>query len=408
MLDPQRIRENPEALKSALKNRNMDSDLAEAFLRVDNAWREVINEVDTLRAELNRLSKERNIEAAKAVKIKIKTGEEALRTLTVERNTRLKELPNIPSESAPIGKSEVDNVVIRVHGEPNAKKADYLEIAERMDLIDINRAGKVAGSRFGYLKNEAVILEFALVRYALDMAMAKGFIPVVPPVLVKPEMLVGMGKQKFIKDEDAFFLEKDNLYLAGSSEHTIGPMHADEVFDDNDMPKKYVGFSTCFRREAGSYGKDTRGILRVHQFDKVELFAFVKPEESDKEHGGLVALQESLLQGLELPYRVVEVVTGDMGFGDIRQFDLETWMPSENRYRETNSASNTGDYQARGIGTKYRAADGKPAYVHMLNATAIAIGRIIIAILENHSQSDGSVTIPKALRSYTGFDVIRR
>ncbi len=413
MLDINLIRKNPEIVRKALQDRGMNPKLAGDFLSLDEEWRKLTAQIDEERARLNKLSKERNVEEGRKTKERVKDLESQIKILEKNREELLYKFPNIPFPDVPVGKDEKDNRVIRELGtRGKGLGKDYLTLAQELDLIDVGRASKVTGSRFGYLKREAALLEFALVQLAFETVVKEGFIPVIPPVMLKPEMLKGMGKIKFIEDKDAFYLPDDNLYLAGSAEHTIGPMHAAEVFEEKDLPRRYVGFSTCFRREAGSYGKDTRGILRVHQFDKVELFSFVKPEDSEKEHQFLVALQEKLMRALELPYRVVEVCTGEMGFGDAKQIDIEAWLPSEGRYRETHSASNTTDFQSRGLNIKYKAGTRDKGlgtrYVHTLNATAFAIGRTLIAILENHQTEKGTVKIPKALQKYLSFKEIKK
>jgi seryl-tRNA synthetase len=266
------------------------------------------------------------------------------------------------------------------------------------------------------LKKEAVFLEFGLLKLALDNLIPHGFIPVVPPVMIRPEVYKGMGRLTESQKEERYFLKNDNLYLVGSAEHTIGPIHMNDIFSSDQLPMRYVGFSTCFRREAGSYGRDTKGILRVHQFDKVEMFSYAMPEDSEKEHEFLLSMQEMLMQSIEIPYRVVEICTGDMGFTDARQYDIESWLPGEGKYRETQSCSNTTDFQSRGINVKFkkkgdpvRRAQGKQKgeFVHMLNATAFAIGRTIISILENNQTKDGSVQIPAVLQDYVGTKEIK-
>ncbi len=406
MLDPNRIRENPDEVRASLAKRGMKESLADDFLATDEKWRMLQQSIGETRAELNRLSKERKVEQAKTVKLKIKELESALASVEPERDTLLTQFPNLLSSDVPVGKDDSANVVLKTIGDARASTGkDYLTLAQELDLIDIERAGKVSGSRFGYLKREAVLLEFALIKLAMDVLTKEGFIPVIPPVLIKPEMLMGMGKAKFIADGDAFHLPEDKLYLVGSSEHSIGPMHAGEIFDEKNLPRRYVGFSTCFRREAGSYGKDTRGILRVHQFDKVEMFSITTPEQSEEEHQFLLSQQERLMQMLKLPYRVVANCSGDTGFDTARQFDIETWLPGEGRYRETHSTSNTTDFQSRGVNIKYRKTDGTTEFVHMLNGTAFS-QRPIIAILENCQQPDGSVRVPDVLVPYTGFTEI--
>jgi len=276
----------------------------------------------------------------------------------------------------------------------------------------------VSGSRFGYLKHEAPLLEFALVQFVFSRLMneefiarviagknlslsPKPFIPLIPPVMIRPEAFRAMGRLDPGQEEERYFLPKDNLYLVGSAEHTTGPMHMEEIFEEAALPHRHVAFSTCFRREAGSYGKDTRGILRVHQFDKIELFSFSNPHTSNDEHELLLGIQEELMKELKIPYRVIFVCTGDMGWPDAKQYDIEAWFPGQGEYRETHSASNTTDFQARRLGIKYRkSADGKTELLHMLNATGIAIGRTLIAILENYQQKDGSVKVPSVLLPY--------
>lgn len=408
MLDIKLLREEPDRVKRGIKAKGANPKLVDNFLALDEKWRRITKELDDLRAEQKKLSEARKIEEAKALKEKIKKKEEKTQAVAAERDAILEQLPNLPFDDVPIGKDESANKVLREVGEkPDFSFApkDYMELAATLDLIDTEKAAEVAGTRFGYLKNEAVLLEFALVQLAFETLVKDGFSPVLPPVMVRGEIMRGMGKTKFIEEGDAFYLPEDKLYLAGSSEHTIGPLHMHEVLDEKELPKRYVGFSTCFRRESGSYGKDTKGILRVHQFDKVEMLSFAKPEESEKEHTFLLALIEKLMQRLALPYRVVELCTGDMTWADARQYDIETWMPGQGKYRETHSISNTTDFQARGINTKYRKR-GQTEFVHMLNATAFAIGRILIAIIENNQTKDGRINVPKALQKYVGKEVI--
>lgn len=408
MLDINYIRKNPEAVKEGIAKKNTDPKLVDRFLRLDEEWRKTTQALDTLKAEQNavtrELAKERHqdlISRAQVLKKRINQLAEDKKALEEKRDGILEQLPNLPFPDAPVGASEKENVVLREVGERKKfafPPKDYLELAEQLGIIDVKKAAEVSGSRFGYLVGDAALLEFALVRFAFDVLVKKGFIPVVPPVMVKPEIMKGMGKRKFIEDEDAFFLEKDNLYLVGSAEHSIGPLHMNEKIPAQELPKRYVAFSTCFRREAGSYGKDTRGILRVHQFDKVEMFSFTAPDESEREHTFLLSLQETFMQKLGIPYRVLELSTGDMGFADARQYDVEAWFPASGEYRETHSASNTTDYQARGLGVKIEGG----GYAHMLNATGFAIGRTVIAIIENFQTKKGTVKIPECLWEYMG------
>lgn len=441
MLDIKFIRENPEKVKAALAHRNVTGVDLDRLLRLDQKRRSLIAEVDSLQAEQNRNSEEVAkakrekdeaaarilLEKAVEIKVEIQKLQPDLEFTQREYDELMVRFPNIPADDVPVGKSEKDNVVIRevwfegeamrVREEPYAireekekkfippwpyqsQPGDYFKIAEQLDWIDTERAAKVSGARFGYLKRAAVLIEFALVELAFKTLLKEGFIPVVPPVLVKPEMLRAMGKTKFIEDDDAFYLPVDDRYLVGSAEHTLGPMHAGETFAAGDLPRRYLAFSSCFRREAGSYGKDTRGILRVHQFDKLEMFSFVNPEESGREHDFLLFCQERLMQQLRIPYRVLLLSTGDMGWVDVKQYDVEAWLPGQGRYRETHSVSNTGDFQARGINARYKTPGGENEFVHMLNATAFAIGRMIIAIIENYQRQDGTVAIPEALKPY--------
>lgn len=313
--------------------------------------------------------------------------------------------PNPPQPDVPIGDDESANVTEREVGKKPKLSApqDYLNVAESLGLIDMKRAGKVSGPRFGYILGPLAQLEFALVQYAQKILLTPkhGFTLVVPPVMIKAENMAAMGYLSGGGEDETYHFAKDDLYLVGTSEQSIGPMHRDEVFVEADLPKRYLSFSTCFRREAGSYGKDTKGILRVHQFDKLEMFSITLPEKSDAEHEFLLAMEERLMQGLELPYRVVKLCTGDLGWPSARTYDIETWMPGQGVYRETHSTSTTTDYQSRALNIKVKRGDTKE-YVHMLNGTAFAIGRTLIAIIENYQQADGSITVPKVLQPYMG------
>lgn len=411
MLDIKFIRENSDIVKDAAKKKAMDIDI-DRVLELDSEHRKTLQVVESLRAEQNRVSeiiagdgeqKDIRIEEMRQVKENLQNQEAYLKTIDAELKELLKEVPNVPFDDVPVGPDESANVVLREEGskpEFSFKPQDYMEIATGNGWIDIERAAKVSGTRFGYIKGDLALLEFAIVRYAMEFLVKEGFIPVLPPVLVKPEYMEAMGFLHGEGKDDVYYLEKDNLYLVGTSEQAIGPMHANETFKSEDLPKRYVGFSTCFRREAGSYGKDTRGILRVHQFDKVEMVVFAHPDKSREEHKYLLSLNEKMMKELKLPYRVLHISTGDMGMAKAEQFDIETWIPSENTYRETHSASNTTDFQARRLNIKFD-DDGK-RYVHMLNDTVFAIGRTLIAIIENYQTKDGKVEVPKALQPYLG------
>jgi seryl-tRNA synthetase len=316
-----------------------------------------------------------------------------LRGVEERLDVALAALPNLPDESAP----DSDEVVREV-GEAGKGGRDHLELLG--DLVDLEAGARVAGSRFAYLKGPLVLLEFALVRWALDVLGERGFTPVVPPVLVREEALYGTG---FLPDteQQIYRVPDDDLYLAGTSEVPLASLHGSQILDEDSLPLRYAGFSTCFRREAGAAGKDTRGIFRVHQFDKVEMFTFVRPEESPDEHERLLAIQEEILQALELPYRVVNIAVDDLGASAAKKYDLEAWLPGQERYRELTSCSNTTDFQARRLDARYRPAEGKgPRHLHTLNGTAVAVGRTIIALAENGQQEDGTVSIPEVLHSY--------
>lgn len=419
MLDIKFIRQNPDKVKEGCRKRGLKVDI-DKILIIDEERRKYLKDVEFLRGEQNRVSdliakemdpkkKEEEISKAQEIKDEIRKDDRILRGLNEELKRLMLEIPNLPFEDVPVGKDERDNVILREVGKKQGfdfELNDYLTLAEKLDLIDVKRAAKVSGPRFGYLKKEAVLLEFALVELVLKTLIPKGFIPVVPPVMIKPEIARGMGYPKEYEGEEAYFIEKDNLFLIGTAEHSLAGMHANEIFEEKELPRRYLGFSTCFRREAGSYGKDTRGILRVHQFDKIEMFSFCKEKDSRKEHQFFLEIEEYLMRKLELPYRVVRICSGDLGFPAALQYDIETWLPSEGRYRETHSTSNCTDFQARRLNIRWRDEDGKFHFVHTINGTAFAIGRTIIAIIENYQQKDGSIKIPKVLAKYLGKDKI--
>lgn len=402
MINIDLLREDPDKFKKALELKQLDKSLVDKFLELDKKWRGKVSELDAIRGEKNKLGEDKR-EKGRELKEKGKSLGSDIDVLAKERDVILEQIPNVPASDAPVGENDTENVVIKEVGEKttfNFEPKDYLALAD--GLIKIEKASEVAGSRFGYILGDLALLEFALVKLAMDKLLPHGFVPVIPPVMIKPEVMKAMGKVKFIEAGDAFYLPKDDWYLIGSSEHTIGPIHMNETINYKEMPRRYVGFSTCFRREAGSYGKDTKGILRVHQFDKIEMFSFSLPEKSDEELLFLVARQEEMLQALKLPYRVVDICAGDMGFGDYKQIDLETWLPGQGKYRETHSASNTTDFQSRGINVKFKDDKGAKDYVHTLNATAFAIGRILIAIMENYQTEKGTIVVPVALCDYVG------
>ena len=413
MLDLKEIRRDPEAARAALDRRHAAEALDEV-LALDARRRELLPELEGGRARQN--------EASKRIPELQKAGEDASRAIAEMRELapRVKRLegevadvqgrlgaalagvPNLPDPSAP----EREDVVLREEGEAGASGADHLELLG--GWIDLERGARVAGSRFAYLKGPLVMLELALVRFALETVQAHGFMPTIPPVLVREEAMYGTG---FLPDteQQIYRLAEDDLYLVGTSEVPLAALHAGEILEEEELPRRYAGFSPCFRREAGAAGKDTRGIFRVHQFDKVEMFAFVSPEDSGDEHERLLAIEEELLGALEIPYRVVNIAAWDLGASAAKKYDLEAWLPGQERYRELTSCSNTTDYQARRLDARYRpAAGGGPRHLHTLNGTAVAVGRTIIAIVENHQQPDGTVAVPAVLQGFGAPSTISR
>jgi len=407
MLDINFIRQNKEKIKKGVKDKGYDSKIVDRLLKIDKTRRQLISDIEKLRAERNKLTRE-DVQKGKKIKETLRRLEPDLKAVKEEFKKILYQIPNLPSEDVHEGKDEFDNKEIKKWGKVpkfSFKIKSHFELGEDLDLIDTKRAGKVSGARFGYLKNEAVILEFALINLAFEVLLKEKFSPIIPPALISLDSMRGMG---YLENEgigEMYILEKDKLVLVGTAEQSLGPMHKDEVFNEKDLPKRYVGFSPCFRREAGSYGKDTKGILRVHQFNKIEMFSFVNPKDSDKEHEYLLSLEEKLMQELEIPYRIIKMCSGDLGDPAARKYDIEAWFPSEKKYRETHSTSACTDYQSRRLNIKYRKKSGELDFVYTLNGTAFS-ERPILAILENYQQKDGCVLVPKVLQKYTGFKKI--
>jgi len=414
MLDLRLIRSDPERVKQALARRGAAESVDE-LLALDARRRELLPEIEGAQAERKTLSKQvgeakqRGEEAddlvarVQGLKGTIESGKAELEKVDEDLRRVALELPNLPDPSAPDGMTEEDAELIREVGERPSfdfQPRDHLEIGSDLGLIEMEAAARVSGSRFAYLMGDLVLLELALVRYAIEIAREEGHEPVVPPVLVREEALVGTGFLPGDRDQ-IYELPKDDLYLVGTSEVTLAGLHADEIIDAERLPIRYSGLSTCFRREAGAAGRDTRGIFRVHQFDKVEMFSFVEPSTSAEEHERLLAIEERILSELEIPYRVVAVAAGDLGAPAAKKYDCEAWFPSQDRYRELTSCSNTTDYQARRLSCRYRSADGEsPEMVHTLNGTAVAVGRTIIALIENRQDRDGGFTLPNILHSF--------
>jgi seryl-tRNA synthetase len=410
VLDLRAIREDPGPARAALARRGAAEALDE-LLELDSRRRELLPEVESRRAAQNRASDEiaarkragddagEVIERMRGVSAELKRLGSELAEVEERRDRLAATLPNLPHPEAPDG-GEEDAVTVREVGDRPSFEfdlRDHLELGLEHGWIEVEKAAAASGSRFAYLLGDLVMVELALIRFAIDTVRGEGFEPVVPPVLVREGPLYATGF--FPGEREMIYeIERDQLFLAGTSEVPLAALHADEILDAAELPRRYAGISTCFRREAGAAGKDTRGIFRVHQFDKVEMFSFVEPRESEAEHKRLLAIEERILSALELPYRVVEIAVGDLGASAARKFDCEAWIPSQGRYRELTSCSNTTDYQARRLGARFRpGAEAAPEVLHTLNGTATAVGRTLIALLENGQREDGSVALPAAL-----------
>jgi seryl-tRNA synthetase len=414
MLDLKLIRSDPERVKTALARRGAVEQVDE-LLALDGRRRRLLPEIESAQAERKTLSKQIGeakqrgddaaveMQAVQELKEKIESGKAELEKVEAELDLLVRALPNLADPDAPDGMTEEDAVVLREEGalpEFDFEPRDHLEIGAALGLIDMEAGAKLSGSRFAFVKGDLVLLELALVRFALDVVRGEGHEPVVPPVLVREEALYGTGFLPGDRDQ-IYEIPKDDLFLVGTSEVSLASLHADEILAADQLPIRYAGFSTCFRREAGAAGRDTRGIFRVHQFDKVEMFSFVEPSQSGDEHERLLAIEERILSELEIPYRVVNVAAGDLGAPAAKKYDCEAWIPSQDRYRELTSCSNTTDYQARRLSCRYRAADGEsPQAVHTLNGTAVAVGRTMIALIENRQDSEGGFSLPTILHSY--------
>ena len=419
MLDIRQIRTDPEKFKQAISRKGADPDLVDKLLEVDDRRRSVLSQYEEAQGELNKASSEISklhsqqkidaIKMASEMSEKVKLLKPQVDSTLKEYNLLMMQIPNPPAEDVISGAGEEDNTVLKTSGEPKKfdfKVKDYLQIASELDLLDMERAVKIAGSRSYFFKNELVLLEFALIQYAFEILIKEGFTPMIVPVMMNRKIMEGAGYLP--QGEDEIYRTQDDTYLAGTAEQPLAGYHMNEILTEKELPKRYVGFSTCFRREAGSYGKDVKGILRVHQFDKVEMFSFVNPKDSAKEHDYLVSLKEKIMAGLGLPYRVVNICAGDLGASAAKKFDVEAWIPSEEKYRETHSCSNCTDFQARRLNIKYKNKEGKFDFLHTLNGTAIALNRPIVAILENYQQKDGSILLPEVLHKYLGFDKIKK
>ncbi|MEK7127365.1 MAG: serine--tRNA ligase [Patescibacteria group bacterium] len=437
MLDIKYIRENAEKVKQNVLNRRVDPKKADVdeLLLIDTRKTKLQREIEDMRALRNKFSeslkneKDRTpekIAEGKKIKESIELAEKEFSAVETRWQELMYAMPNISADDVPTGKDDTENLPIKKWGEPKKfdfQVRDHVDLGESLGIIDIETAGKVTGSRFNYLKGDAVLLQNALYQFAISVLTnekilkeiadevengynPKTFIPVAPPLLINPETYTRIGRLSPETEIERYALPRDNQYLIGSAEHTLAPMHMDQTLRENDLPLRYFAFTPAFRREAGSYGKDVRGILRQHQFDKVEMESFTTPENGLKEQKFIVGIQEYIMQALKLPYQVVLICTGDIGTPDYRQIDIETWVPAQNKYRETHSSDYVSDYQARRLQTRVKLNDGKTVIVHMNDATVLAMGRILITILENYQNPDGSVTVPEVLREYVGKDKI--
>jgi seryl-tRNA synthetase len=413
MIDIKFLRENPDVVRASQKGRGEDVSLVDQVIAVDEKRRVAINEFELLRAEQNTLSKSvgaakgdektKLLESAKDLANKVKSADAKRAELEAQTQTLALQLSNILDPNTPIGKEE-DFVVLEHIGTPREftdfEPKDHVELGKLLGAIDTERGAKVSGSRSYYLTGVGALLEFALVNYAISSAVKAGFTPVIPPVLVNPPAMEGTG---FLGQaaENVYHLEKDGMYLVGTSEVPLAAYHMDEVLPAEKLPLRYAGYSTCFRREAGTYGKDTRGIIRVHQFDKVEMFSFCHPNQALEEHKRLLQWEKDFLNAMEIPYRVIDVASGDLGSSANRKFDIEAWIPTQKAYREVTSTSNCAEFQARRLNIRFKDSDGTKV-VATLNGTLVAIPRMIVAILENHQNADGSVNVPQALQPFLG------
>ncbi|MEZ4087463.1 MAG: serine--tRNA ligase [Candidatus Gracilibacteria bacterium] len=412
MIDLKYLAENVEEVKKALAKKHYKGDI-DALLKMDEERRSLIASTDELKAEQNSLAKQIPqaedkaplLEQSKKLKEQLQEAEPKLQDLEKQLNELLLEVPNPPLPSVPEGKGEEDNTPDRMVGEKpqfDFEPLDHVQLGEKHDIIEFQKAVEMSGTRFAYLKNEAAMLEFALIQFVAQKLRSKGFTPIVPPVLVREHAMEATGF--FPADRNEIYsvnADEDDLYLVGTSEVPLTMLHANEILQADKFPMRYFAFSSCFRREAGSYGKDTQGIIRVHQFDKIEMFSYCHPSKSEEEHELLLSIEEEIMQELGFHYQVINICGGDLGAPAAKKYDIEVWIPSQNKFRELTSTSNCTDFQARRAKIRFQDVDGKK-FAHTLNGTATAIGRTIVAILENNQQADGSILIPEVLRPFMG------
>ncbi len=436
MLDINFIKSNKTRVEEAIRNKKIKTKIdVNELLEIDSKIKNNLKQIEKLRAERNKIAE------------LIPTSDESNKIELIKEGTKLKEevqkleleqtqleakftsliemIPNITSTKMPVGESDEENVVIRKWGEPRQfdfNPKDHVDLGKSLNIIDVEKSAEISGPRFYYLKGDAVLIQFGIINLVFKtlsnqkilesiakkagVKSTKPFTPVLPPVMMKPSVMKKMDRLDPI--DERYLMKNDDLILVGSAEHTLGPLHMNEVFDHDQLPVRYIGYSTAFRREAGSYGKDTKGILRVHQFDKLEMETYTTEDQGENEQEFIVAIQEYLVQQLNLPYQVVQICTGDTGKPDYNQYDIETWIPTQNKYRETHTSDYMTDYQSRRLNIKYKDMKGNKKFVHMNDATAFAISRILIAILENYQQSDGTILVPEVLRDYVGKKFIGR
>jgi len=419
MIDIKLLRENPKAIEEASRAKKVEINVSH-ILQIDQSYRDLLIEVQELREKRNKYAKAASTpnptERAKAIedgtliKNDLEKKEHALTSLKDELDSLLLAIPNPIKPDVIVGRDETENKVIKSFKEPTKfsfTPKDHMELGETLDIIDVKQAALVSGSRFNYLKGDGALLESALRQFAFDTLLSEGFIPVTPPVLIKKEVMDALGYTAMGEAEDIFDLNKDGLYLVGTSEQSVVPLHMNDTLRIEDLPRRYVSYSTCFRREAGSYGKDTKGIFRVHQFNKVEMVSFVAEGDDDREHEYMLSLEEKFFQALDIPYQILSICSGDLGFNAARKYDVEAWIPSQEKYREVTSTSTVTDFQSRRLNMRY-SDGGEKKYLSVLNGTAFSMNRPIIAILENYQQEDGSVVIPEVLRKYMGKDKITK
>ncbi|MFZ2682149.1 MAG: serine--tRNA ligase [Patescibacteria group bacterium] len=412
MIDLKQLRENPQFFRDAAQAKNVTIDI-DRILEVERRVRSLKTELEGIKAQKNEASKEiakaeaeqrtQLIEAMRHIDRKAETLETEYAPLAEELSELLFKIPNPALADVKVAPSEDDNEVVREVGAKTQfsfTPKDHQALGEYLGIIDTERATKVSGSRFVYFLGDGALLEFALVQYAMSIASKHGFLPATVPHLVSAKVMRAMGYLEHGGHDEIYYLAKDNLYLIGTAEQSLGALHMDETLEAANLPLRYVGYSPCYRREAGSYGKDTRGIIRVHQFSKIEMFSYTTPETSDAEHELLLSVEEELMQGLGLPYRVIKQCTGDLGLPAARKYDIEAWIPTQDTYRETHSTSTCTDFQARRLNTRYKDENGETRFVHTLNGTAFAVGRTLVAILENNQREDGSVAIPAVLQPF--------